>query len=101
MMLDLKEKDEKILIDIFRKVSSTFEVWAFGSRVTGKNKPFSDVDICLKAHNPKVIDEFGLLELLKEEFEHSDLPFLVDITIYSRLSDEFKAIIDKTAIRLL
>ena len=88
-------------MDILGRLATGYEIWAFGSRVTGNNQPFSDLDICLKPIYPQQGDDFGILEILREEFENSNLSIFVDIVVYSRLSDEFKEIIKNSAIRLL
>ncbi len=51
-------------------------VWIFGSRATGKNRPFSDIDLLLEATPP--ID-FSTQAKLAHELEESNLPFKVDL----------------------
>ena len=52
------------------------EVLAFGSRVTGDNRPFSDLDIAIAGDAP--LDETTLFRL-QEALEESDLPINVDV----------------------
>jgi predicted nucleotidyltransferase len=68
----------------------------FGSRVKGNNQPFSDLDICIK--DP--IDGYHL-ELLREQFEKSNLVFFVDLVPYARCNETFKKIIDTEGIQLI
>ncbi len=70
-------------------------VYVFGSRVTGKHKKFSDLDICLKDD----ISDYEY-EILKEKFEKSDLLFKVDLVEYSKVKDSFKKVIDKGCVEL-
>lgn len=85
-------KEELVIIkDILKNIPNTY---LFGSRTTGKNKKFSDLDICLK----KNISDYDY-EILKEKFEKSDLPFSVDIVEYNKVSDAFKKVIDKECIK--
>ena len=51
-------------------------VWVFGSRVTGKARPFSDLDL-LFTQPPKLI--WAQRAALKDVFEASRLPFRVDV----------------------
>ena len=51
-------------------------VLAFGSRVTGSNRPFSDLDIAIVGDTP--LDDTTLFSL-REALEESDLPINVDV----------------------
>lgn len=62
-----------------------YNIAAFGSRVKGNPKKFSDLDLCVMDH----ISDF-VLGNMQEDFEESDLPFLVDIVRWDRCSDNFK-----------
>ena len=63
------------------------KVWLFGSRATGKAKPFSDVDLLIDLNAPAPL---SLLAKLSTAFEESKLPFKVDIADASVISKEFK-----------
>ncbi len=68
------------------------EVRAFGSRVNGPAKSYSDLDLAVVAPtqlNPET------LRLLKEAFEESDLPFRVDVLDWNEASPEFQKVIEK------
>jgi len=67
------------------------EVRAFGSRVDGSAKDYSDLDVAVVAPN-KIKRRTKML--LKEAFEESDLPFRVDVIDYNGVSDKFRAIIN-------
>lgn len=84
--LQLSTQERSIIKNILQKYPHST---LFGSRIKGTAKKFSDLDICLK-------DQIKAYEyeLLKEEFENSDLPFTVDIVEYQELDNNFKKIID-------
>lgn len=82
----------KIVKQILCNVSN---VVVFGSRIKGTGKPFSDLDLCIKDNLSSVE-----IELLREKFENSDLPFRVDIVEYHRVNDFFKKMIDEQGIEL-
>lgn len=65
-------------------------VLAFGSRVTGKAKPHSDLDIAIDADTPLSLSQLGAL---KEDFSHSDLPFRVDVVDLKKIGETFRKII--------
>ena len=61
---------------ILRQYVPEREVRAFGSRVTGGNRPFSDLDIAICGDEP--VDDAALFGL-REALEASDLPINVDV----------------------
>ena len=62
------------------------EVYCFGSRATGTNRPNSDIDILILDHN---LIEPSSIAKLTEEFEESNIPYKVDIVLRSRITEEF------------
>ncbi|WP_022948529.1 nucleotidyltransferase family protein [Methylohalobius crimeensis] len=78
-------------LDIVRRILAAHvpecEVWAFGSRVTGKARPYSDLDLAVKCAKPLSLQR---LFRLQDAFEESTLPFRVDVADWQRLSDGFR-----------
>ena len=68
------------------------EVWAFGSRVQGNAKPFSDLDLAVLGEQPL---ELSIQAELAEEFSESNLPFKVGIVDWATTSERFRQIIRK------
>lgn len=66
------------------------EARAFGSRVGGTPKDYSDLDLALVG-DAKL--ESAVLENLREAFEESDIPFRVDILDWHAISKEFQKVI--------
>lgn len=89
--LDLTENELTIVKEILKNYPDAF---IYGSRIRGTSRKFSDLDICIK----KRIKDYEH-ELLREAFENSDLPFTVDVTLYHEVTDSFKKIIDKQAVK--
>lgn len=67
------------------------EVIAFGSRVHGKAKPYSDLDLAIRGAARLSI---ARLAALKEAFEESELTIRVDILDWQVISPEFRAVIE-------
>lgn len=69
------------------------EVRAFGSRVTGRARPYSDLDLVVvgPARLP-----FRQLAALRIAFEESDLPYRVDVLDWHALTPEFQRAIEPT-----
>ncbi len=75
---------------ILREHVPECEVRAFGSRVTGRTKPWSDLDLAVIG--PKKLG-FQRVGLLTEAFQESTLPFRVDVLDWHETSPSFQAII--------
>lgn len=67
-----------------------YKFFAFGSRVTGKHRPLSDLDLLVEDD----IDG-ATLENIRSAFEESDIPFKVDIVLRKDMSPEFYALVEK------
>lgn len=89
--LDIKPGDLKAVQAILRRHIPDREVWAFGSRVTGKVKPFSDLDLAVIGSEPVPAP---ILIDLKDAFSESDLPFKVDIVDWAETKENFRRIIE-------
>ena len=75
-----------------RHLEPQVKVYAFGSRVHGHNlKPFSDLDLCLRADAPVPA---AILSKLNAAFEDSNLPFKVDVVDWNAISPEFRTAIE-------
>lgn len=65
-----------VVRQIIATVLPDAEVWVFGSRATGRARPFSDLDLLLT--EPSQLD-WSQRAALRDGFEASDLPFCVDV----------------------
>ena len=68
------------------------EARAFGSRVIGTPKDYSDLDLALVGAAKL---EAAVMENLREAFEESDIPYRVDILDWNSISKEFQKVILK------
>jgi predicted nucleotidyltransferase len=66
-------------------------VWAFGSRVKGDPKPFSDLDLAILGDKPLTL---STLAELADDFSESDLPFKVDIVDLATTGEAFRKVIE-------
>ncbi|MBU1261150.1 MAG: nucleotidyltransferase domain-containing protein [Planctomycetes bacterium] len=90
-MPDISERYLETIKRILAEYVGDCEVRAFGSRVCGTAKNYSDLDIAIVGAE-KIKRRVKML--LKEAFEKSDLPFRVDVVDYNAISDSFRAIIE-------
>lgn len=96
-MIGLTGKEKKIVLDIVKKYPE-YEFFAYGSRVKGNFVKSSDLDILIKSAN-SIPDE--IIEKLKQEFYHSLLPFIVNITDYHEIDKNFYENIKADLINIL
>ena len=97
-MINISEAEMSTVQEILRKYAPESEVRVFGSRVKGKIKPYSDLDL---AFIEKANMDSDLLMNLREAFQESSLPFRVDLVDYNNASPEFRRIIDRTSVPLV
>ena len=65
------------------------EVRAFGSRVTGKAKPYSDLDILLIGPSRLPL---ARVAAVREAFAELELPIRVDVVDWHSISENFRSI---------
>jgi predicted nucleotidyltransferase len=75
---------------ILESLTPGCEAWAFGSRVTGKNRKYSDLDVALVGEGRL---DWRLIEAVKDAMSESDVPFTVDIVDYAAAGEGFRRII--------
>ena len=63
------------------------KIWVFGSRATGKAKPFSDLDLAIDTGHPLTLEEAAAL---RDAFSESDLPWKVDIVDTNAIDAGFR-----------
>jgi predicted nucleotidyltransferase len=93
-MIDLEPKHFQEIKRILDRYVHGVEVWAFGSRVGGRARKFSDLDIALVASDKDEKLDWRRIEALKDAFAGSDLPFIVDVLDINAVSEEFRKIIE-------
>lgn len=96
-MIDLSVSELELVKQLLRQHVPVCEVRAFGSRVNGCAKPYSDLDLVIFGTEKLSPD---LLSDLKEAFVESDLPFRVDLLDWTQLSTEFRAVINRNYVIL-
>jgi predicted nucleotidyltransferase len=89
-MIDVEEKYLAEIRRILDEHVSDCEVRVFGSRIEGKARDFSDLDLVLVGSEKL---NWQKIERLKDAFASSDLPMTVDVIDWYAISDEFRAVI--------
>jgi len=91
-MIDLKPKHLETVRELLALHVPECEVRAFGSRVNGMAKSYSDLDLVVIG-TAKL--ERNRVELLREAFMDSELPFRVDVLDWNVIPESFKRIISQ------
>jgi predicted nucleotidyltransferase len=89
-MIDLAPEQLAIVRRLLAAQVPECEVRAFGSRVLGKAKPHSDLDIALFG---PVRLPLARLAALREAFQECELPIRVDVIDWHAISENFRNII--------
>jgi predicted nucleotidyltransferase len=91
-MIHLSSQNIQIVKNILKRNIPERHVLVFGSRVTEKFKPHSDLDLCILGETPL---SFEQLDNLRESFSESDLPIRVDLVDWATITPEFRKVIKK------
>lgn len=95
-MIDLPPQQIATVKSVLNAIVPGVAVYAFGSRVNGRAKRHSDLDLALQADAQL---HWQQLAQLREAFEESDLPIRVDVVDWAACSPQFKAYV--TAMELI
>lgn len=95
--IDITPEERAIVLRILNEIVPDREVRAFGSRVTGKAKPFSDLDLAIMGDEPLSLETRARLE---EAFSESDLSWKVDILDQFSSDQAFQGLINPVSIFL-
>lgn len=71
-----------------------YKIFIFGSRTTGKARKFSDYDVGVMG---KIAIPLATMAKIKDSFEESDLPYIVDVVDFATVLKDFKKEALKTA----
>ena len=95
--LNLSERDREIVRTILQGHVPGLRTLAFGSRVKGKPRRWSDLDLMLFGNG---LLPYQTLEALREAFMESDLPIRVDVIDGARVDGDFVAVALEGAVEL-
>jgi uncharacterized protein len=90
-VIDLDSADLETVRRILRRHVPEYEVRAFGSRVAGKARRLSDLDLAIMTDRPLSWERSAEL---REAFTESDLPMKVDVLDWSLTGDTFRRIVE-------
>ena len=86
--LHLLPRHRQLLETLFQQHLPGVDVWAYGSRITGKSHDGSDLDLVLRGPGLEKIPYVQLLEF-EDAVRESTIPFLVEARDWARLPEFF------------
>ncbi|WP_428536471.1 nucleotidyltransferase family protein [Rhodopila sp.] len=95
--IDIRPDLWPIVRDILTRHVAGYEVWAFGSRVRGNAKPYSDLDLAIISDAPLPL---RVSARLADDFSESDLPWRVDVVDWAATRPAFRSIIERDKVVL-
>ena len=89
-MIDISQEQRITIQKILEKFIPNTPVWAFGSRVHGTAKSYSDLDLVIVGSERIPVKIYYQLQ---DAFEESTLPYRVDLLDWHRISTAFQKVI--------
>lgn len=97
LRLQLEPEQLTLIRDLVQSVVPGASVAVFGSRATGRARPFSDVDLLIT--RPATLTWQQRVDL-HDAFEASTLPFRVDLVEAGRLASAYAARVKRESVTL-
>jgi type I restriction enzyme S subunit len=94
--LDLPTEQLPEVRRLLSEILPGVRIWAHGSRVRGTARRASDLDLLLfiGRADPRLYE-------LREAFEESDLPFIVDVHVWDEIPAEWREGIERAKVELV
>lgn len=98
--LHLSPRHRQQIEALLRQHLPGVEVWAYGSRVSGRSHEGSDLDLVLRSSGLTKIDLSRLADF-EEALQDSTIPFLVEARDWARLPQSFHREIEREHVVLV
>ena len=86
MELGITEKEHNIILNILKEYFDKYAFYYYGSRIKGTFNKTSDLDILIKGNQEMPLRD--LVEI-KEKFDESKLPYIVNFADYNSIDEKF------------
>ena len=98
--LCLPRRHRETLEALLRRHMPGVEVWAYGSRMTGRSHDGSDLDLVLREPCLRKIEADRMTEL-REALRETTIPFLIEVRDWAALPDRFHREIEREHVVLV
>ena len=85
-VIDLSPRQREVVLDLLQTHLPGVAVWAYGSRVKGNARKYSDLDLVAFTNKRQDVQ----LNELRHALEESDLPFHVDLFAWREIPQSFR-----------
>ncbi len=96
--VQLSEDELAEVYRVLRRYAPEAKVWAFGSRVRGGSRLYSDLDLAIEGRQPLSLEKMADLTAA---FDEADLAFKVDLVDWATVGPSFRRIIEEQRVLLL
>ncbi len=96
-VIDITAEEREVVLDLLQRYLPGVEAWVYGSRAKWTSQPQSDLDLVVFA-TPEQSRGVGDL---REAFEESNLPFRVDLFVWSEVPEQFHQEIERDHVVLV
>jgi len=97
MGLGITEKEHNIVLEILKEYFDKYSFYYYGSRIKGTFNKTSDLDILIRGNQEMPLRD--LVEL-KEKFDESKLPYIVNFTDYNNIDEKFFNLIKEDLVQV-
>lgn len=97
MGLGITEKEHNIILKILKEYFGKYSFYYYGSRIKGTFNKTSDLDILIRGNQEMPLRD--LVEL-KEKFDESKLPYIVNFTDYNNIDEKFFNLIKEDLVQV-
>ena len=96
-VIDITDEEREIVLDLLQWRLPGVEAWVYGSRAKWMSRPQSDLDLVVFS----TPEQSRRVEDLREAFEESNLPFRVDLFVWSEVPEQFHQEIERDHVVLV
>ena len=92
----ISQEQQNLITKLIKSQLPNAKLIAFGSRIRGNAKKYSDLDLCIQSDNQIAISD---LEKIGEALSATDIPFKIDICDWHAIDEEFRSHITSYGIK--
>jgi len=92
------ENEENIIKSILLPYNDKYNFYYYGSRVKGNFRFLSDLDIMIRGTELATLSD---IDDMKDKFDKSNLPYIVNISDYHNLDEDFYKLIKTDLVKII
>ena len=92
------ENEENIIKSILLPYKDKYNFYYYGSRVKGNFRFLSDLDVMIRGTELATLSD---IDDMKDKFDKSNLPYIVNISDYHNLDEDFYKLIKTDLVKII